>query len=305
MMHLRKSKDIALVVDDSPDTLSLLTDALDEAGMIVLVAVEGPQALLTVDRVRPDIVLMDAIMPGMDGFETTRQLKRKASMTHVPVIFMTGLSETEHIVAGFESGGVDYVTKPINPDELLARIRVHLVNARRAESAQMALDVSGRHLLAVDPDGEVLWCTPQAAKLLDTKATGADSQQPTIPPEVRAWLSTIAKHGSASPRPFGVPFGKTTLLISYVGNVGPDETLLRLELGQSDEAVLKEKLSLTLREAEVLAWIARGKPSRDIGEILGLSPRTVNKHLEQIYAKLGVENRSAAATLAVRTIGRF
>jgi DNA-binding CsgD family transcriptional regulator len=95
------------------------------------------------------------------------------------------------------------------------------------------------------------------------------------------------------------------LLISYVGNVGPDETLLRLELGQSDEAVLKEKLSLTLREAEVLAWVARGKASRDIGEILGLSPRTVNKHLEQIYEKLGVENRSAAATLAVRTIGRF
>ena len=224
-------------------------------------------------------------------------------MTHVPVIFMTGLSETEHIVTGFEAGGVDYVTKPINPDELLARIRVHLVNARRAESAQMALDVSGRHLLAVDPAGEVLWCTPQAAKLLGTATPGTESQQHTLPADVRAWLSTLTKQGSS--RPFSGPLGKTTSLISYVGTIGPDEILLRLELGQSDEDVLREKLSLTLREAEVLAWIARGKSSRDIGEILSLSPRTVDKHLEQIYAKLGVESRSAAATLAVRTIGRL
>lgn len=308
MMYVRKDRDIALVVDDSPSTLSFLTDALDEAGMTVLVAVEGPQALMMIERVRPDIVLMDAMMPGMDGFETTRLLKSKPSMTHVPVIFMTGLSETEHIIHGFDAGGVDYVTKPINLDELLARIRVHLLNARRAASAQAALDVTGRYLLAVNPLGEVLWCTPQAAKFLDAKAAGAAAAQPVMPPEAGAWLAALAgKNAASSGEPLSLLIGKTALTISHLGNIGPDEILLRLEprRAQSEELVLKEKLALTFREAEVLTWVARGKSSRDIGEILGLSPRTVNKHLEQIYAKLGVENRAAAATLAVRTVGRL
>jgi DNA-binding NarL/FixJ family response regulator len=308
MVYVKKGKDIALVVDDSPDTLSLLTEALDEAGMTVLVAVEGPGALVIIDRVKPDIVLMDAMMPGMDGFETTRQLKRKPSMVHVPVIFMTGLSETEHIVSGFAAGCVDYVTKPINPDELLARIRVHLANARRASSAQVALDVSGRHLLGVNPSGELLWSTPQASKLLDHAVDNADPEHPVMPMEVRTWLSNLSpRQGLVSAsEPFLLRVGNTVLPISYVGNIGPDEILLRLHEQQArpDEIILRERLSLTPREAEVLAWLARGKSSRDIAEILNLSPRTVNKHLEQMYAKLGVENRAAAATLAVRTVGR-
>jgi DNA-binding CsgD family transcriptional regulator len=91
----------------------------------------------------------------------------------------------------------------------------------------------------------------------------------------------------------------------YIGQIGPDEYLLRLVEGglDDDRTVLKQKLAVTEREAEVLLWIARGKSNRDIAEILDLSPRTVNKHLEQIYAKLGVENRTSAAALAVRTIG--
>jgi DNA-binding CsgD family transcriptional regulator len=91
----------------------------------------------------------------------------------------------------------------------------------------------------------------------------------------------------------------------YITQIGPDEYLLRLVEGEvgDDQTLLKRKLTVTDREAEVLLWIARGKSNRDIAEILDLSPRTVNKHLEQIYAKLGVENRASAAALAVRTIG--
>ena len=87
---------------------------------------------------------------------------------HVPVIFMTGLTETEHVVRGLDAGGVDYVTKPIIIDELLARIRVHLANARSAQSARAALDASGRHLMAVRRSGQVNWSTPQASRLADT-----------------------------------------------------------------------------------------------------------------------------------------
>src|ERR1700749_4749217 len=99
-----KRRDIALVVDDSPETLRLLTDALDGAGMTVMVAMDGVAALRIVEQITPDIVLLDAVMPGIDGFETCRQLKRDAGLSNVPVIFMTGLTETEHIVHGLEAG---------------------------------------------------------------------------------------------------------------------------------------------------------------------------------------------------------
>ena len=158
-------RDIVLVVDDTPETLGFLTEALERAGHTALVATGGPQAVALVGRVTPDLILLDAVMPGMDGFETCRRLK-SGPAGHVPVIFMTALSETEHVVAGFSAGGVDYVTKPIVLDELLARIRTHLANARAAQSARAALDTSGSSLVAVDREGAILWSTPQAAHLL-------------------------------------------------------------------------------------------------------------------------------------------
>src|SRR5246500_4911612 len=129
-MRKGETRDIVLVVDDSPETLRLLTDAIEDAGMTVLVAREGTQALSIVEKVQPDVILMDALMPGTDGFEPCRRLKRNKALAYVPLIFMTGLSDTDHIIEGLEAGGVDYATKPLVPGELLARIRVHRPNAR-------------------------------------------------------------------------------------------------------------------------------------------------------------------------------
>jgi DNA-binding response OmpR family regulator/DNA-binding CsgD family transcriptional regulator len=306
---MRKSdaRNIVLVVDDSPETLRLLTDAIEDAGMTVLVAREGEHALSIVEKVLPDVILMDAVMPGMDGFEACRRLKRNSTLAHVPVIFMTGLTETQDIVKGLEAGGVDYVTKPIDPDELLARIRVHLANARLANSARAALDVSGRYLLATNTSGGVLWCTPQTAKLLGLAFGDFHGEGDLLPPKVQEWLQkrTLADVKSADTIVLASDTSPLKLQFSYVGQVAPEEILLRLVEGEieNDNLVLKRKLQLTQRESEVLMWIARGKSNRDIAEILSLSPRTVNKHLEQIYAKLGVENRASAAALAVRTIG--
>jgi DNA-binding response OmpR family regulator/DNA-binding CsgD family transcriptional regulator len=301
------TRNIVLVVDDSPETLRLLTDAIEAAGMTVLVAREGEHALSIVEKVMPDVILMDALMPGMDGFETCRRLKRNSTLAHVPVIFMTGLTETQDIVKGLEAGGVDYVTKPIDPDELLARIRVHLANARLANSARAALDVSGRYLLATNTSGGVLWCTPQTAKLLGLAFGDFHGEGDLLPPKVQEWLQkrTLADLKSADTIVLASDTSPLKLQFSYVGQVAPEEILLRLVEGEieNDNLVLKRKLQLTQRESEVLMWIARGKSNRDIAEILSLSPRTVNKHLEQVYAKLGVENRTAAAALAVRMLG--
>jgi DNA-binding NarL/FixJ family response regulator len=276
--------------------------------MTVLVAREGEHALSIIERVVPDVILMDALMPGTDGFETCRRLKQNKALAHVPVIFMTGLSDTGHIIEGLEAGGVDYVTKPLVPGELLARIRVHLHNARISLSARTALDAFGRFLLAASNSGRVLWCTPQAGKLLGTAFRDFDTDEYVLQRSVQDWLHQCAAWQTPSAPPsidLKPDDAALKLKLLYVGQIGADENLLRLVEGDfgSDQAVLKQKLLVTEREAEVLLWIARGKSNRDIAEILSLSPRTVNKHLEQIFAKLGVENRTSAAALAVRTLG--
>jgi len=302
-----KKRDVALVVDDSPETLRLLTDALDGAGMTVMVAMDGAAAMRIVDQITPDIILLDAVMPGMDGFETCQRLKRDAGLSNVPVIFMTGLAETEHIVRGLEAGGVDYVTKPIVIEEMLARIRVHLANARLTQSARAALDVSGRFLLAVSLQGKIMWSTPQAQKLLsDNLAAGADDEL-VLPETMLQWLEQVQSGKAGSKTPAMAPFpGNEQLRLQYMGKLGPNEFLLRLakDSGTNMPAEFSSELGLTSREGEVLSWLSKGKTNRDIAQILGLSPRTVDKHLEQIYAKLGVENRTAAAAVATRASRR-
>ncbi|TGN77304.1 response regulator transcription factor [Bradyrhizobium yuanmingense] len=299
-----KKRDVALVVDDSPETLRLLTDALDGAGMTVMVALDGAAAMRIIDQITPDIILLDAVMPGIDGFETCRRLKRDAGLANVPVIFMTGLAETEHIVRGLEAGGVDYVTKPIVIEEMLARIRVHLGNARLTQSARAALDVSGRFLFAVNRQGSVLWATPQAQKLLSDHH-GAQADDFVLPPALLQWLEQAkAKSGSKS-QAASLP-DNPQLRFYYMGETAPNEFLLRLskEAGTALPPEFTSELGLTTREGEVLAWLSKGKTNRDIAQILGLSPRTVDKHLEQIYAKLGVENRTAAAAIAANATRR-
>jgi DNA-binding NarL/FixJ family response regulator len=296
-----KKRDVALVVDDSPETLRLLTDALDGAGMTVMVAMDGAAAMRIVDQITPDIILLDAVMPGMDGFETCRRLKRDAGLSNVPVIFMTGLAETEHIVHGLEAGGVDYVTKPIVIEEMLARIRVHLANARLTQSARAALDVSGRFLLAVSRQGKIMWATPQAQKLLADNLQHGAGDELVLPPPMLQWLEQAQKGKAGSKTPATASFPENEQLrLQYMGKLGPNEFLLRLakDSGANTPAQFSSELGLTTREGEVLSWLSKGKTNRDIAQILGLSPRTVDKHLEQIYAKLGVENRTAAAAIA-------
>jgi DNA-binding NarL/FixJ family response regulator len=279
-------RDTVLVVDDTPDTLAFLTDALEDAGLTVLVATGGEAALALLSHVTPDLILLDAMMPGMDGFETCRRVKADPALAHLPVIFMTGLSDTQHVVLGLDAGGVDYVPKPIVVDELLARMRVHLANARTANRARMALDATGRFLIATRAAGSLVWCTPQAEKRLGDFIPGFSPANFQLPGN-----HSIEANGRQ-------------LTFTLLSRTGADEYLYRLtdSGGGQEEAFIRHYLSLTMREAEVLIWIARGKSNRDISDILGISPRTVNKHLEQIFTKLGVENRASAAALAVSAL---
>lgn len=215
-----QNQGIVMIVDDVPDNLALLSGALDQAGYMVLVALDGLSALERMQRLKPDIVLLDAMMPGLDGFDTCRRIKAQGELEDVPVLFMTALTESEHVLAGFEAGGIDYVTKPIHPEQVLARVAAHLRTARALQNA----------------------------RLISTQTPPADNRQ--------------------------------------------------------IQAMLTQRYQLTGREVEVLHWVSCGKTNRDIGDILGLSPRTVNKHLEHVYVKLGVETRTAAAAIAMSASAR-
>jgi DNA-binding response OmpR family regulator len=298
---LERDGDIVLVVDDSPDALGFITHALEKAGINVLVATSGETALRIAAEVLPDVVLMDAVMPGLDGFQTCRRMKTLAGLANVPVIFMTALTETEHVVNGLESGGVDYLTKPINLEELRARMRVHLALARQTRSARIALDAAGRHLMAFAASGALHWATPQATRLISQPGTPPDS--PTLMgTRIHGWLG---QRTASSGETFGFRLGPAlSLQLTYLGAIAADEHLFRLvaESDANQEEALRQHFRLTARESEVLLWIARGKSNRDIADVLSLSPRTVNKHLEQIFAKLGVENRATAAVKAMQVL---
>jgi DNA-binding NarL/FixJ family response regulator len=284
-------KPIILAVDDAADTLTMLSAVLEAAGMTTLVASDGDSAQTLLSHAVPDLILMDAVMPRLDGFDTARAIKGREEFSHIPIIFMTGLSDTENVLRGFGAGGVDYITKPIVPAELLARVRAHLANSRLAQSARRALDVSGTPLMAADAKGNVLWVTPEGLKLLGEG--GSDGLAPLLLPLIAGKLDNVA-----------LGQGEKAVFASLIGEAQTGEYLLRLKDANapSETAILKKYFTLTDREAEVLSWIAKGKSNRDIAAILTCSPRTVNKHLEQIYDKLQVENRTAAAMHAIRVL---
>lgn len=301
MRDKKLSADLILVVDDSAETVGMLNETLEQAGMTTLVALEGKQALSIARKMNPDLIVLDAVMPMMDGFEVCRQLKADADLKSTPVIFMTGLKDSENVVKGFEAGGVDYVTKPVSPVELIARIRVHLANARLTQSARSALDTTGQTMFAVNAQGLVLWSTPQVNQLLES-ANANDWLKKTMAGEIAYWL----KQGPNIGMSVNLNSPRHTLKVVLLGENESNEILLRLVDSEKpgEAEMLKNALQLTGREAEVLLWIARGKTNREIGEILGTSPRTVNKHLEQVFKKLGVENRTSAAARALVHIGR-
>jgi len=300
------SAGLVLIVDDIPDNLAVLHDALDESGYTVIVATDGAGAIARAAEALPDIVLLDALMPGMDGFEVARRLKADQATATIPIVFMTALTETEHVLAAFAAGGVDYCPKPIRPREVVARIGAHLQSARHASQARHALDAFGHASIALRPtDGRVLWQTPLARELM-ARHFGAGAAVAHAPPDLCAWVRARAGRpadADAGDTWTGVT-GTQRLQCSLHPASGEDEWLVVLTESSNGAAVeaLALQFRLTAREAEVLYWVAQGKTNRDIGDILGTRPKTITKHLEHVFEKLGVETRTAAASRVLGTL---
>ena len=297
---------VVLIVDDVPDNLAMLHDALDAAGYTVLVATDGTSALQRAVQADPDIVLLDAVMPGMDGFEVARRLKAGPETAHIPIVFMTGLTDTEHVLAAFDAGGVDYCVKPIRPPEVLARMAVHMHAARQARQARNALDAYGHATIAVRLQGgagRLVWQTPLARRWLPLYF---DAVADLLPEPMLAWLQPATQGRLVRPlsTALSTGLGERQLVATLQGRTVDDDWLIVLR-EVSDAATVEatmQAFGLTLRESEVLYWVAKGKTNRDIGDILGSSPATVKKHLERVYEKLGVETRTAAAAMAMQRV---
>ncbi|MEO8120793.1 MAG: response regulator, partial [Rhodoferax sp.] len=253
----RANSDVVLIVDDVPDNLSVLHDALDESGYTVLVATNGEAALQRAAQALPDIILLDAMMPGMDGFEVARRLKAAPQTAHIPIIFMTGLTETEYLVAALEAGGVDYVTKPIKPKEVLARMQVHLQGARERRQARNALDAFGYASITVRvSDGKLMWQTPLARELL-LRYYG--SQAPQTPEPVCQWLRRHVMESVALVEPprLSLELGPKRLTFRLHQQIGDSEgggDWLIIMQEVSDESVIE---AISSRQPSAPTWANR------------------------------------------------
>jgi DNA-binding NarL/FixJ family response regulator len=281
-----------LVVDDTPANLSLLLDALSEAGHEILVAESGRSALALLEHTTPDLVLLDLVMPGMDGVATCKKIKERAECGDVPVLFMTAVDEPQQKLRAFEAGALDYITKPVYPPEVLARVAAHLQIrvlrksledelALRVEAENQLRESLDRALVLADAARRIVFSTRLAEDLLHkhfpTRAGSILPVETTLREklEVRAF----AENGRSD---------FTLLLLTERDNEPGPNALIRL--------------GLTPREAEVLYWIAQGKSNPDTATILGASVRTVHKHVEHIFEKLGLETRNAAMLAALEIL---
>jgi DNA-binding response OmpR family regulator/DNA-binding CsgD family transcriptional regulator len=291
-----------LIIDDVPANLALLGDLLKQAGFRVFVAESGESALEQAPFAKPDIILVDIMMPGLDGFETCRRFKALPNFASVPLFFMSALTDVSDKLRGFEAGAVDYINKPFQPQEVLARIRAHLEiralhrelslksaaleeqNERLEHAVQLRLRAENamahqfdRPLVIVNEAGHVHFRTTLAAQLLD-KHHPAQSGQ-LLPAALQPLIA----------RPLGRPSDGLQILLLEEPRDPPSPAQLA-------------PLGLTPRETEVLFWIAQGKTSPEIVVILDSNLNTVKKHVQNMLPKLGVETRLAAALKAMELL---
>lgn len=283
-----------LVVDDTPANIGVLLESLENANHNVLVAESGSSALAQLDFATPDLILLDVMMPGMDGFETCARIKENAKWRNIPVLFMTALDEPAQKVRAFEVGAVDYIVKPIFEPEVLARVKAHLKiqSLQRNLEDELALRVDAENQLAKSLDRAVV-ITDQAGNIVFT---------------TRLAESLLHRHCEdyevAGQLPSSLNDPNVGLSLRRFDEPGREDLhfIVLEEKAPSPNPGALLSLGLTPREAEVLFWIAQGKSNPDIATILGAAVRTVHKHVENIFRKLGCETRAAAAVMAQESL---
>jgi len=166
-------KPAILIVDDAPDNLGTLRTMMLRQGYQTFVATSGDRALDIAQRVKPDLILLDVVMPGIDGLETCRRLKALPATARIPVIFMSARGDTEDVVAGFDTGAADYIAKPLRLEEVCARVRAQLrlrsnseTQTEQADHLRMIVNSMDQGLLIVERCGRVQYANPACDRYL-------------------------------------------------------------------------------------------------------------------------------------------
>nr|WP_315214927.1 diguanylate cyclase [uncultured Duganella sp.] len=197
-----------LIVDDAPENLAVLRKLMVEQGYQTFVATSGERALKIARRVHPDLILLDVVMPGMDGLETCRQLKSHAATQRIPVIFMSARTDTDDVVAGFDIGAVDYIGKPLRMAEVCARVRTQLqirsnseTQEEQAERLRTIVNNMAEGLLIIEADGRIQFTNPACDKYLgyqENELAGRAISELLNPLVAQEYLEYFARY-AASP----------------------------------------------------------------------------------------------------------
>ncbi len=273
MMVHKQPAAVILIVDDTPANLSVLFDLLGHAGYKVLIAEDGERALELAKNQPPDLILLDILMPGMDGFATCEALKANHRTQAIPVIFMSALSETEKKLSGFQLGAVDYITKPFRNEEVLARIDIHL----RIQQLQNQLQESERRLsqiisgskdaiVTLDAEGTILMFNPAAEHIFicPSKSVIGKSFDPFLSESLYSLFEAYRQPSKKLPTAIWIPEGHRALRKNGQ-SFAVEATLSCVQSGQ------QTLYTFILRDID-----ARQKAAAETEKL-----RTINQYLQQ------------------------
>ena len=262
---------VIMAVDDNPDNLKLLSDILSEQGFQVRQALNGRLALAAVKQQPLDLFILDIRMPEMDGFELCRQLKNDSATCNVPVIFISGLDDPADKVKAFEMGGQDYITKPFEDTEVLARVKLHLEVSSMRKNLE---DMVQRRTIKLEESNTAL------KVLLEHRSSEREKFEENVLSHIRSLVSPYLERLKNT----DLDSQQSSLLDIVEANL--------LEItSQFSGTLYSSSLGLTRREMEVAALIKTGKTNAEIAVLINISEHSVSFHRQNLRKKLGLLGR--------------
>ena len=318
-----------LIVDDVPENLAVLFTTLRAAQFHVLVAESGESALERLANVEPDVILLDILMPGLDGFQTCQRIKANEQTASIPVLFLSALDEAVDKVRGFQVGGVDYITKPIEVEEVVARVNTHIrlrqlqrdaerqnerLEARVQErTAELVEEVAHRKKNEAEKHKLLDMLGKQSDQLRDMTHWLIDSQQgrhqetlTTLQQNIQqqlaqleSYLQAVSANLQTNPASALTSLQDALMVLTQMQTSLPrDESQI---ISMAEQEVLEGPLlKLTAREREVLQLITDGKSYGEIAELLYLSETTILSHRSRLMQKLGIDDLPRLVKFAIR-----
>lgn len=274
---------VIMIIDDHPDSLQLLSTILKAQGFKVRQALNGRVALAAIQQHLPDLIILDIRMPDMDGFEVCRQLKNNEMTSGIPVIFISGMGKSEDKIQAFEVGGQDYIAKPFDGTEVLARVKLQLELSSIKQNLEDMVQQRTSKLESANTAMEVL---------LEHRQT-----------ERRKFEENVISHIDSLVFPYLKRLQKTDQDSLQASLTGIIESNLKEITSQFSAKLYSRALGLTRREMEIAALIKNGKTNADMGDILCISEHSVSFHRQNLRKKLGLCGQKVNLVAYLNEIG--